>query len=446
MADLSKANLLNERYSREPIFVSITKKGTGHSVLSKHGGGKFIPTKFIIDGKEYVVSRCQPKQLVDAISKHNKLVMVNANGVERPLGHLEKTQDYKTGKSYNNGDIAEGVFGCAILARFMNKNRNITAADVETYMRQLGKSPKQKLGFQSPNDNPDIKDDVELTLGLAKNNIEALCDVSIRQLPDIQKITAASVKYANSGSVMKWAETVYNNNVYNKIAVVADGTANQTETKVDVAVFISTHTKELKKVDINVSLKAGDVKQFGQISGSGFDVQIKLWKQVFDIDVSSQKRVYNDYLKKTETQKALQHVYTYVSKELEKKLTSDNDGTLKAFATAIRYHATRNEENVQLVQLNSGKAKVYTFDNLEKAFEKIGNIRAEVTLKADVKVGSSGLPQIDVYADGINASILRIRAKTETKNDGSLYFRNIFEKLSGLGDLIADYAGEDEKD
>ena len=438
MADLSKANLLNERYSRVPIFVSITKKGIGHPVLSKHGGGKFVPAKFIIDGREYVVSRCSLKDLVDVITRHNKLVMVSANGVQRPLGHLEKTQDYKTGKSYNNGDIAEGIFGCAILARFMKKNQNITAADVETYMRQLSKSPKQKLSFQSPNDNPDIKDDIELTLGLAKNNIEALCEVAIRQLPDVQKITAGAVKYANSDKVMTWAETVYNNNVYNKIAVVADGTADQTKTKVDVAVFISTHDKELKKVDINVSLKAGDVKQFGQISGSNFDVQIKLWKQVFDIDVSSQKRAYTTHLIKADSKKALQHVYTYVSKELEKRLTSDNDATLKAFASAIRYHATRNEENVELVQLQSGKAKVYTFDNLEKAFEKIGKVKAEV------KIGSSGLPQIDVYASGISASILRIRAKTETKNNGSLYFRNIFEKLSGLGDLISEYIGEEE--
>ena len=36
-----------------------------------------------------------------------------------------------------------------------------------------------------------------------------------------------------------------------------------------------------KPIDIKVSLKAGDVKQFGQVSGIDFEKQIKLWDTTF---------------------------------------------------------------------------------------------------------------------------------------------------------------------
>jgi len=440
MADLSKSKLLDVKYgdARVITFVSITTKGTGHTVLSKHGGGKYVPKKFIIDGKEYIVGRVQESALVSAIKGHNKLMMEDASGKQRPLGHLEKTMDYKEGKGYNQGDIAEGIFGAAITARFINKNRDISASDVENVLMKLNRNPKQQINYKSANANPAILDDIEFVLGLAKNNMEALADRNIRALPETKKLVEASVKYANATYVKKWANLVYENNIYNRVQVLSDGLSDQTGTKVDVRVKLSNHDKELKDIDINVSLKAGDVKQFGQISGSGFDVQIKLWKQLFGMDVSRQRSTYEAFLKKSETKKAVQFIYKHVATEVAKKFSEDDKDTLKAFASAIQWHATRDEKHVQLVQLKSGMAKVYTFDNLEKAFDKLG------PFKAEIRVGSSGLPQMDLFARGINTGILRVRVKIETKPNGELYFRNILEKLNGLGELIAEYAGENE--
>ena len=74
----------------------------------------------------------------------------------------------------------------------------------------------------------------------------------------------------------KWSKLLYENNRYDKIEVISDGLGGQTTTKVDVYVKVDD-----QPIDIKVSLKAGDVKQFGQVSGAEFAKQEKLWEETF---------------------------------------------------------------------------------------------------------------------------------------------------------------------
>lgn len=438
MAELTKKELL--KYPQRPvIFASITKKKTGHQLSN---GQRFIPQKLIIDGKELIVDRVTADQIASAVSnlKGTNFKLIDAQGKEVGNGNLYKTEDYKSGKaSYNKGDMAEGIFGAAITARFINKDSEVTLRDVEAILSKLTQQGRQTMKFASPNKNPKIKDDVEFVLGLAANNMKALCDRNIRAMRDVVKITEAAVAYANSKTVRQWSSMVYQNNIYNKIQILSDGLSDQTGTKVDVRVLISNHDGQLKPTNINVSLKAGDVKQFGQMGGSTFDTFERLFDELFALNISRLEREFNTHLNKPDVKKAIQSVYKGVAPMIADVLSKDDKKALKHFATAIQHHATRGEKDVTLVQLNRGKAKVYTFENLEKAFAKIGPFTAQV------KVGGGGLPQIDLFARGMNEGILRIRVKGgDYRADGSPYFRNVIEKLNGLGDLIAHYAGEDD--
>ena len=346
----------------------------------------------------------------------------------------------KPNVKYNLGDMAEGVVGAAITARFIYKNRNINAQLVYGVLNALAKSgvtnyPGKKgkqveKTFKSANQNPKIMDDVRCFISLAEVNMLALLSPNNKEL--LREYVDSAVKYANSNNVKKWSKLVYENNRYDKIEVLSDGLGGQRSTKVDVSVKITNDEGKLLPVDILVSLKAGDVKQFGQVSGAEFEKQEELWEQLFGYrnNISRLRQAYDKLMfidKKPE--EAVFLVYSTVTKLLVRDLRSKPDEVLQSLSKAINYFATLNEENVTLVQVGGGKAKVYKFDD-------IYSVISGRQYTAEIKSGTSGLPTITIKSG--SESLIQFRVKQEFKSDGSPYIRNYVEKLSLLGDLLAE--------
>jgi len=346
----------------------------------------------------------------------------------------------KPNVKYNLGDMAEGVVGAAITARFIYKNRNINAQLVYGVLRALAKSgttnyPGKKgkqveRTFKSANENPKIMDDVRCFISLAEVNMMALLAKNNETM--LKEYVDSAVKYANSNNVKKWAKLVYENNRYDKIEVLSDGLGGQKTTKVDVSVKITNDKGELLPVDILVSLKAGDVKQFGQVSGAEFEKQEELWEQLFGYknNIRSLKNKYDKmmFIDKRPDE-AVFLVYSTVTKLLVRDLRNKPDEILQTLSKAINYFATLNEENVTLVQVGGGKAKVYKFDDIYNAI-------SGRQYTADIKTGASGLPTIIIRSG--RDSLIQFRVKQEFKSDGSPYIRNYIEKQSLLGDLLAE--------
>jgi len=391
------------------------------------------------------------KQNTDAAKKFLELGMGGSSTQKEALNIMLLTTDTKTKQikigsinkpniKYNLGDMAEGVVGAAIAARFIYKNRNITHRNVYGVLRALakkgptnypGKKGKQvEITMKSANKNPKIMDDVRLFVSLAEVNMMALLARGNEAL--LKEYVDSAVKYANSANVKKWAQLVYENNRYDKIEVLSDGLGGQRSTKVDVTVKITNNEGKLLPVDILVSLKAGDVKQFGQVSGAEFEKQEELWEQLFGYKnkIRPLKTKYDQLMfvdKKPED--AVFLVYSTVTKLLVRDLRSNPDKVLQSLAKAINYFATLNEENVTLVQVGGGKAKVYKFDDIYNAI-------SGREYKAEIKTGASGLPTILINSG--NDSLIQFRVKQEFKRDGSPYVRNYIEKQKLLGDLIAE--------
>lgn len=388
----------------------------------------------------------------DAIKKFAELGMKGASFQSDALKVPLETTDPKNKQitigrlnkpniKYNLGDMAEGVVGAAITARFIYKNRNINSQLVYGVLRTLAKSGVKnypgKKGkyvekiFKSANANPKVMDDVRCYISLAEVNMNALLDKS--KEPVLKEYIDSAVKYANSNNVKKWAELVYENNRYDKIEVLSDGLGGQKTTKVDVTVKITNDKGELIPVDILVSLKAGDVKQFGQVSGAEFSKQEELWDRLFgyktvikSLEAKYDKLMFID----KQPDEAVFLVYQKVSQQLNFDLNGNNsEQILKKMSDAIKYFATLNEDYVSLVQVGGGKAKVYKFDDI---YEKLKGRN----YKSNIKTGASGLPTI-VISSG-NEDLIQFRVKQEFKSDGSPYIRNYVEKLSLLGDLLAE--------
>ena len=388
-------------------------------------------------------------QNTDAVKQFLELGMGGSSTQKEALNIMLLTTDSKTKQikigslnkpniKYNLGDMAEGVVGAAICARFMYKNRSITSRHVYGILRSLGtptnypgkKGKQVERTYKSANQNPKIMDDVRLFISLAEVNMMALLSRGNETL--LREYVDSAVKYANSNNVKKWAKLVYENNRYDKIEVLSDGLGGQRSTKVDVTVKITDDKGKLMPVDILVSLKAGDVKQFGQVSGAEFEKQEELWEQLFGYKtkIAGLKNKYNQLMfvdKKPD--EAVTLVYSTVTKLLVRDLRNNPDKILMSLSKAINYFATLNEENVTLVQVGGGKAKVYRFDDIYNAI-------SGREYKVEIKTGASGLPTILINSG--RDSLIQFRVKQEFKRTSSPYVRNYIEKQKLLGELLAE--------
>mgnify|MGYP003330700523 FL=1 len=155
---------------------------------------------------------------------------------------------------------------------FESKTKRISNDDVLSVIKKLGKPTRMKKfmliekTFDSPNKNPKIIDKVVCKITLAEINMNALLDPKVYADKELKELLSAAAAYANGNNIMEWADMMYTNNQKNLIEVKSEGLLDQTGTKVDLRVII-----DGKQAGVGVSLKAGDVKQFGQVGGATAD-------------------------------------------------------------------------------------------------------------------------------------------------------------------------------
>jgi hypothetical protein len=384
--------------------------------------------------KVYIKDTKKNKEAIELFAKlaKRKIDEPEAYSVELETGPINKMcsigsfEKPKVDAKGNRGDIAEGIFGAAITARFLHKNTDINKRQVKDVLSSLtGSGQIRDKTYKSPNKNKAVDDDVRFYLSLAKVNMDALLDP--KQWDFLDDLFDSAVKYANGNTVVAWSKLLYENNQYNKIEVISDGLSNQKGTKVDVKLLVDD-----KKTDINVSLKAGDVKQFGQIGGSEFEKAVEMHALLFNINIKHLEDKYNQLLAKKDPQGALYLVYNYVKDQVNLKVRTkrSKDALLKQLGEGINHFATLGEENVTLVQLNSSEAKIYNFKGVVDAVSALD-------LSCSIK-DSAGKPKLLLH-DAKNRNLLEIRVKQENKDSGP-YFRQYVEKGKLLGDLIAIYA------
>ena len=335
----------------------------------------------------------------------------------------------------NFGDMGEAILGAAIAARFMYKNRNITTAQVFGVLYSLppGAAIPGKRGmqttkdFKSANENPQVMDDVNFYLSLSEVNMTTVQNRANKRL--FEPYAASAVRYANSTNVRKWSKLLYENNRYDKIEVVSDGLGGQRSTKVDVYVKV-----DGKPVDIKVSLKVGDVKQFGQVSGIEFEKQSKLWETSFGYknNIAGLEASYNQFITDNKPPQAVSLVYNKVAEMFNRDMsTTARTQVIRNFAESIKYFATLNEDNVTLLQMGNDAAKLYTFDQILDSLTGM-NLQAQVTY------GRTGLPTLLIIDANTRQPLLQYRVKQEFKPDGSPYIRNYIEKQKALGTIIGE--------
>ena len=143
----------------------------------------------------------------------------------------------------------------------------------------------------------------------------------------------------------------------------------------------------------------------------------------------------------------------YAYEEIEKKLSrliNSGDGSrfFKDLGKFVTFHATRNEPNVELVQLDRGEAHVLQFTNVGEKLAKLTfqtNLStAENRTLSQLKYPTTQLSTLAIATRFSNDPkrqffvSLRVKAEGKVDKDGNeyIYFRNIVEKGSEMSQFL----------
>jgi hypothetical protein len=311
------------------------------------------------------------------------------DGDEVPLNRLKKNEAVKGSLVPNLGDIAEAVLGAAISAKFARGGRTVTKNDVIRILKDVvaagiaeGTTDYQTVGV--------IDDEFKFTLTLNSASMKPLkiwiddedpmgsvedlrlfteFEVKKETLVSMQRQVADAVEYANKN---KRAATAVDKAKLelegkNKIRIISDGgdAANQNSTKVDLKLEYDDQPQRL------LSLKAGTVKQFGQISGGEWETASDFFESIFKFRLpDSMKQEFGfkssneeDYKEYNYSKGPFAKLYSEMAKQVQAYTAGDDVSKefklVQHVYDAINFHATRGEEGVTMVILSPSKKIAY---------------------------------------------------------------------------------------
>jgi hypothetical protein len=440
VSTLVAKELLKHDY-RIAAFLLKYKKGDAFETVS----GKKV--KFMYD-----------EDIAAAVKKKNSKVisasfLIATNKKDRyKFSDLKKTDDFKpvskNPKKTETGDkvpqigyVAEGVIMASMLARFVNKAQAISDSDVVTMIKAIKSAPdkgNQKsvlkvVKIQSANRNPKLFDTIIAEVGLAKEYYKFLVDP--KSVTFLKPYISGAVTFANSITVREWADLFYENNQENKIVIMGTGISGQSETKADVEVYAGLIKDiELHKINLDISVKSNDIKQFGQVSGSEFEKQLYLWESLLSINVKSKEKEYNKFAAQAKLDEAITLAYKFAAAEFN-KLTKPLK--IKNVVDGLIFHSTKGRETTTVSLAKTG-ASLYKPSELKMRFAnyKPKDITADVWMGVDKNDPTRKLPRLVIYVDG--EKLLQVRNGSTPKSNGQRYIRNYIEGEALYFTIIAE--------
>jgi ribosomal protein L35 len=377
--------------------------------------------------------------------KISKIQVRTSTGEIMAIGNLKKTTEFGGGagaKGYNVGNLAEGLLGVALTARFVNNKpvteqhitrileniKNNTQGGKLEYIQQGKKAPIAQATYQKTTSGNKIK----LLIKLDKLTMDAL--MSEDRSGYIGALKSAQLFANKNKQVQKQIDHILNDPDPNRVEVLSDGLSEQTGTKVDVRVKI-----DGKPVKLNISLKASDVEQFGQKYGTQFETVKEFMHLLFGVTLpASLKKEWDGGAPVQAASKA----YFWVKDELNRKLKNASKTTeahwVKDLARGIQHFARGGEKDVVLVALKNAPTIAgydqLNFNNLEKKLDKLD-------LAASIKTSATTLATPTIYVhekDDPDNVLLKARLKVEDPT-GKPIFRNLVE----MGKLLKELAGDE---
>lgn len=359
-------------------------------------------------------------------SDPNKVPLKTETGATVYIGQLRKPPEFGSKKGFNTGQIAEGALGAALVARFIKREGSITSQDTMNIIKQLGSGNESGKNLQADITVTSANDVIKFNVVLPKGDYNALYGgVSGGKIhPDMQGVINSATKFANSNSVDVALDRIVRDPNKNTVVVNSDGASDQTGTKADL--FLSIDGKNVNLL----SLKAGDVKQFGQGSGFTYDKLDDFFRTTFGVNVPAQYEKELEGKDPKDAFRIIHEVYASVAKQIQDELAGNNDAQEARFVErlykGINFHATRGDDGVTLVMLKKtptapGFTELQFGQPLRDAMES-------TDLQVEYSTPGQGSAVINVMGVAPNgAKQMLVRTRGNLKSEGKGYVRNIVE-------------------
>ena len=376
--------------------------------------------------------------------------------------------------SANRGDIAEGIMGAALTAKFIKRQLGqtvrdlpqVNATDVDAvlakFFRSGGTYSKTVRDVPKPFDfiPPDFPGDkIETTVNIIRELMfsdkvifkltlpQAAMDFLSKQSnrTQVRDIFERAIRYANNDpTFIREANRLATNAKNDKILVDADGVSNQLETKVDIGLYANG-----RKIGKQISLKTESGRQFDQVIGFGIAEFDKLFDNNMGIIVDgSVKNAVNDYIKQFNVTDAfsfraqtsrdvtgsvwaskLKKAATIYYKGAEKIIKTQINAIdfRRKLANTIRVGATRGDEDIQLVKF-AGAQGAYSERTFGPEFE-------DAIENADLSVVSNFTDNPTIKINSNNKLLVQFRARVDADKRANGYrikLRQVLEAGTGL--------------
>lgn len=419
-------------------------KPIGYSLLLSDGvaGTQFKP--FLTDAGiqasgELKITSFGPKMVEPIIKLGNGdavVVLTDATGKSfTVLGSKSNIEKTFVNPTANKGEVAEGILGAAMFAKFVSRTSGgigtVTVDDIWNTVYNLKRTGQDQYSKTVKDTDNKIADQVTFMLRLKSAPYAALTDPA--QQANYTELAQSAAAYVNSSHAERYSKYFYTNGKADIIRVVSDGVSDETGRKTDIELEIFDHrTGKMRKGKLNISLKAGPVKQFGQVGGIEFKSMRELWGR-FGINVDNLEAFYTD-MASTDPQGALGVMYEKIADYIAKSVAGDDDvdeyDLIKNVASAINYFATLDDPSVSLVQFGTkGRYKVLRFSAIADKLRAV-NLSAKY-------IGTKATPEVHIFDTVSGATLISVRAKRTFNEKGAVYIRNIIEKGPLLDELGA---------
>lgn len=302
------------------------------------------------------------------------------------LSNIFKDDRFKGNLTPNMGNFSEALLGCAVAARFSKNGGNIQVTDIINMGKLLKENGgvakltagKDKLEFKITIPYMDEKAFYTWVDGGFKEEVRS-AKLSEKAVPKatidlIESRALNAVEYANTSKRVQSAISVARNDPRKNIVdVISDGgeKENQSITKVDLKIMID--GKEAAKRLLSV--KAGTVAQFGQVTGVNYEHIHEFFKTSLKMELNPtiKKYFYDipkgagkdfDDQKQSNFEHGTNAAYNYIFKQLQKEAKSNPQKLIRDVYKGLVYHLTRDEPGVEMVILDPHNNGVQAFQEL----------------------------------------------------------------------------------
>lgn len=292
------------------------------------------------------------------------------------LNQIFKDEKIKGTLNPNMGNVSEIILGCAVTAKFEKMGEEVVADDVMAMGLRLAagngvvtaKAGKDSLAFTVK--TIPFLDKKTFYVYVGKYEGKTLKDFGLTEdkMAELETAVNSAVAYANQSKRVQTAlQVALSDPAENKVDVISDGgeKENQSTTKVDLKILVNG-----KQASKNLlSLKAGNVKQFGQIGGSNFSNLNEFFNTTVGLGLSETvKKKFKEIpkgarntsdLKEHNFNVAFPAAYKEIHNQLKSMSASNQTELIKNVYNGLMFHLTRNEPGVEMVILSPNAKKAF---------------------------------------------------------------------------------------